>query len=149
MGNADPYPREPHGISPTARLPQAVKRVVAKVEEEGGRASFRLHGRTNRLRLQDIKEALPDEYVSDLIHFDSDSPAAARRRKTGEMWLYVQRADSAGPREVIDGPPPQVDLITRYGEQVEAEKARLRREVPGWRHNSDPPDNPDDRPPGS
>ena len=74
--------------------------------------------------------------------FDSESPATARRRKKREMWLYVQRADLAGPREIIDGPLPQTDLITEYGKQLEAEKTRLRREYPGWRHNSDPPHTP-------
>jgi hypothetical protein len=142
MGNTDPYPRNPHGISPTARLPQTVKRVVSKVEAEGGRASFRLHGRRNRERLEEIKDALPHEYAADLVWFDSDSPAGVRRRKKREMWLYVQRADLAGPREINEGSPTHTDLIAQYGKQVEAEKARFRREYPGWRHNSDPPHTP-------
>ena len=130
MVNPDnPIRQPPHALSPTARIPQAVERVIKIVESQGGAATFRMHGRTNRNSLAKIRDAIPaDKYLAQLVWFDSDSPAAKRRRKHHENWLYVRRVDVVGPRK-ISTENPQIASIQQAGWDREAEEEQLRRRL--------------------
>ncbi len=136
----DPYPPPPHALSPTARIPQAVKRVIEIVESKGGTATFRMHGRTNRDRLAEIRDAIPaHKYLAQMVWFDSDSPAAKRPRKHHENWLYVRRVDLAGSRK-ISTENPQIASIQQAGWDREAEEEQLRRRLD--EPAPDPPETP-------
>ncbi len=136
----DPYRPPPHALSPTARIPQAVERVIEIVEKKGGTATFRMHGRTNRDRLAEIRDAIPaHKYLAEMVWFDSDSPAAKYRRKHHENRLHVRRIDLVGPRQ-ISTENPQLASIQQDGWDREAEEEQLRSRL--YEPTPDPPETP-------
>jgi LmbE family N-acetylglucosaminyl deacetylase len=98
-------------------------------------------GREERRILETIQQSLPEGYVADVIWFTRGTPAGNGRHRDQETRLYVQRSDLAGTRQTIAG-VPQTQLLADIDRQLEAEKTRIRGEYPGWRHNSDPPNDP-------
>jgi hypothetical protein len=119
------YPRDLHRVSRHARPSQLIEWVINTVEADGGKATFTGFGRNEKRILQRLEQDLPADYVTDLIRFEGDSPAANRRKQTREMRLYVRRRDQAGER-IITNEMPQAELIERYGQELEAERQRLR-----------------------
>ncbi len=122
--NRHEYPKDLHRVSRNSRPSQLLEWAISMIESDGGKATFTGLGRYEKRMLQQLERNLPSGYVTDLVRFEGDSPAANRRRRNREMRLFVRRRELAGERVITDE-VPQVELIERYGHELEAERQRL------------------------
>ena len=147
FGNEPPkdYPRGPHLIHHRHRdILAQLRFILDTLRDQGGTAQFITYGPEGEQRLRQLQDKLPRTKHGLITKGDPKSPLAGAQDKylRHQCSLLIRPADQVP--DVILTEDPQAQLITEYEEQLEAEKTRLRAEYPGWRHNSDPPDNPDD-----